>query len=198
MNLGSILNVPRAVGHRLPEDLCQDGVELRAAARRSEKQAPVKVPKVSLREAKSCGRAKRSPKRVVVASVCIFCRGRCLNYRNWCASDARYAFIWISYFFGADRFFLRGVWANALPAALRPRGLVFADASARPAALAALGLVEARRPVCDRALPAAVLAALVASGFLSTSDAAVAARLRVCPFGLFVAIWSSPCSALRG
>jgi hypothetical protein len=57
--------------------------------------------------------------------------------------------------------------------------VIFAD-NAFPAALAAFFPVRACRPVCERALPAAVLAAVVAFGFLKTLAEAVAAFELVC------------------
>jgi hypothetical protein len=72
--------------------------------------------------------------------------------------------------------FFRGVWESALAAAFFPRGLVFFRASALPAELAAFFPVEAFRPVCESALPAADFEAFVLLGFLSTRAAAVAAR----------------------
>ncbi len=86
-----------------------------------------------------------------------------------------------AYFFFAD--FL-GAWLSALPAAFRPRGLVFSAASAFPAKLAARAPVLAIRPVCDRALPAADFAALVAFGLLSTFADAEAALVLVFRAGI--------------
>lgn len=87
-------------------------------------------------------------------------------------------------------FFLRrGVWARALAAAFRPRGLVVLRPRALPAALAAFFPVWAGRPVWDKALAAAVLEARVDLELLRTFAAAVAARRCVC-LELFLEVMS--------